>query len=205
MVTADGNFLYTVCSYWLEVNFCRICYEPFAQLNYLLALNITHVTRILCLSLLKRKAQAVWKKYFLGQLPMKADDVLDSAKRNFSECFMVETLRNCIDERLSPIKCILALSTDPKGSRSFRPNYIVPMVVINNEDVQANVPKIYRTKISFTKHRIKHSSLCSSIYETVSDYSREGTSSLDSCSQEAPCSRADDMASGKSNMILVFS
>ena len=51
----------------LEVNVCRICYEPFAQLNYISTLNITHATRILCLSLLKRKAQAVCKKYFLGQ------------------------------------------------------------------------------------------------------------------------------------------
>ena len=37
-------------------------------------------------------------------------DVLDSAKRRFSECVKVETLRNCIDKRWSPFICIMALS-----------------------------------------------------------------------------------------------
>ena len=69
-VTANRNFCIMPAHYSLfilEVNVCCICYEPFAQLNYVLTLNITHATHILCLSLLKRKAQVVCKKYFLGQ------------------------------------------------------------------------------------------------------------------------------------------
>ena len=154
------------------------------------------------------------EKVLSRSVTFEASDVLNSAKKNFSECVKVEALRNCIDKRWSPFICIMALSnvvglpilsifpdsgdefavllsnatlypgakacensatfnlflsvsTDLKGSTSFRPNHIVPVVVINNGEVQANVPKIHQAKIAFPKLRIKHSSPSSSICKTV--------------------------------------
>ena len=103
-------------------------------------------------------------------------------------------------ENSATLNLFWSVSTDLKGSTSFRPNQIVPVVAINNGDVQANVHKIHQAKIAFPKLRIKYSSLSSSICEIVSDNSREEIITplnLDSCSQEAPYYRPDEIASGK--------
>ena len=64
---------------------------------------------------------------------------------------------------------------DHKGSSSFRPQDVVPVVLIYNGGVHANVPKIHQTKIAFPKLRVKYSSPYSSLWGTVSDCSREET------------------------------